>query len=114
MLQLVRFSQCVGRVPLSARVFRSFATAPTALTNDQIRAPTMRVIFPDATGKNTWKIMDRNEALDFAKKLKLDLVLGKLIYGVRILLLLKFMLYHLYVIISIFTPLRMCYIYYLL
>lgn len=68
---------CIGtRAPLRVTLRAAFATAPTALTNEQIKAASMRVIFPDpATGKNSWKIMDRSEALNFAKKLKLDLVL---------------------------------------
>jgi hypothetical protein len=57
---------------------RAFAVAPSVLTNEQIEAVSMRVIFSDpSTGQNNWKIMARQEALDFAKKQKLDLVLGK-------------------------------------
>ena len=47
------------------------------LINESIIAPSMRVIYLNKeTNKNEWKIMDRAEALQFAKKMQLDLVLG--------------------------------------
>ena len=55
---------------------RAFASVTTTLLNDKIRAPTMRVIFVNGEGKQEWKIMDRSEALNFAKQAQLDLVLG--------------------------------------
>ena len=59
-------------------MMRLFAIAsdPT-LINESITAPSMRVIFMNKeTSKSEWKIMDRAEALQFAKKMNLDLVLG--------------------------------------
>ena len=49
------------------------------LRNEQIKFPTMRVVFKDpVTGSSAWKIMDRKDAIDFAKSQSLDLILGKL------------------------------------
>jgi hypothetical protein len=48
------------------------------LKNEKIRYPTMRVVYKDAvTNESAWKIMNRSEALAFAKSQSLDLVLGK-------------------------------------
>ena len=47
------------------------------LRNEQIKYPSMRVVFKDpVTGTSAWKIMDRKDALDFAKSQSLDLILG--------------------------------------
>ena len=45
--------------------------------NEQIKFPSMRVVFKDpVTGASAWKIMERKEALEFAKSQSLDLILG--------------------------------------
>ena len=47
------------------------------IKNHRIVYPEIRVVFDDeATGKSTWKIMQRSEALEFAESKELDLVLG--------------------------------------
>ena len=52
------------------------AAAPAILRNEDIKAKEMRVVYTDPeTSKGEWKIMSRKEALVFAKKLELDLVL---------------------------------------
>ena len=40
----------------------------------------MRVVYDDETGKSTWKIMSRIEALALANQKGLDLILGKIVY----------------------------------
>ena len=46
------------------------------LRNEDIMAKEMRVVYTDPeTSEGTWKIMNRKDALSFAKKLELDLVL---------------------------------------
>ncbi len=46
--------------------------------NERINFPEMRVIYVE-DGQNKWKIMDRASALQFAKSMKLDLILGELL-----------------------------------
>lgn len=48
------------------------------LRNEQIKYPSMRVVYKDpATGAGAWKIMERKEAIEFAKSQSLDLILGE-------------------------------------
>ncbi len=48
--------------------------------NEKITFPEMRVIYVE-DGQNKWKILDRASALQFAKSMKLDLILGKTLWN---------------------------------
>lgn len=55
---------------------RSLSTAAKIIKNDAIKFPELRVVVKDPeTNKSTWQILSRVEALNMAKKQKLDLVL---------------------------------------
>lgn len=52
-------------------------SSPAVLRNDNIMFPLMRVVYTNSeTGEPDWKIMTRTDALSFAKKMDLDLILG--------------------------------------
>ena len=49
------------------------------IRNEKIKFPNLRVVYKDpVTGENSWKLMERKEAIKFAASLSLDLILGKL------------------------------------
>jgi translation initiation factor IF-3 len=51
-------------------------SGPSIIRNEGIKAKTMRVVYTDpATNESAWKIMERKEAIEFAKGMELDLVL---------------------------------------
>lgn len=50
---------------------------PPVVRNGNIQFPSMRVVYSNSeTGAPEWKIMNRSEALTFAKSMNLDLVVG--------------------------------------
>jgi hypothetical protein len=67
--------------PNSSSSRRLFATAPPGagkiIKNEEIKFPKVRVVYKDPqTSENTHQILERKEALELARKLDLDLVLG--------------------------------------
>ncbi len=51
---------------------------PLVLKNGDIKFPSMRVVWIDETTKESkWKIMNRADALNFAKELKTDIIVGE-------------------------------------
>lgn len=73
----------IGRFSNLTYRFSPCVFVPTArfsdILNEQISKtfPELRVVFTDENGDKAWKIMKRAEALQFAKRKALDLVLGK-------------------------------------
>ena len=64
---------------LFRRVFSS--ADKRAVINDKITVQTMRVVYQEEkTGKSEWKIMNKTEALDLAKEMKLDFVLSMYLF----------------------------------
>jgi hypothetical protein len=64
----------------NARLFASESGRDSdgPLINRAIKYPSMRVVYEDKeTGKSAWKILSRDEALEFAKAEDSDLILGK-------------------------------------
>ena len=55
-------------------LFRVFSSV---IKNEQIKSDKVRLIYIDTvTKKSAWKIMDRNEAINYAEDMNMDLVLG--------------------------------------
>lgn len=53
------------------------APSDQVIKNEGIRFPEVRVVFEDEiTGKSTWKVLSKADALKLAKSRKLDLILG--------------------------------------
>lgn len=75
----IEVNAAVGSVRCFSRAqVKKVVEEKVTLRNTQIKFPTMRVIFKNAeTGKSEHTIMNRLEALTFAKEQRLDLILGK-------------------------------------
>ena len=60
----------------SGKSGKSGSSESGMVKNEGIKFPSMRVVFKDPeTGANGWKLLNRSEALAFAKKMSLDLVM---------------------------------------
>jgi hypothetical protein len=56
----------------------NYSSIPTDLVNENIRFSRMRVVYTNPkTGEGEWQILSREDALNLAREMKLDLVLGK-------------------------------------
>jgi translation initiation factor IF-3 len=66
--------------PYCASTPRSLAAAPAApkvMMNQDIKFPKVRMVYVDEAGSSKSSVVTREEALNFAKGLKMDLVLSK-------------------------------------
>ena len=67
----------------------TFSSIPTDLVNEDVHFPRVRVVYTSpTTGEGEWQILSREDALNLAREMKLDLVLGKFIFISIILILL--------------------------
>lgn len=53
------------------------AAAPKVIMNQDIKFPTVRMVYVDEAGASKTSVLSRDEALKFAKSMKMDLVLSK-------------------------------------